>query len=262
VSDGQQQRIRDNQLILEPPPFPYIEEAETPSGKRYSIRVYSPTTASGILQGEYLSREAAAQDLQEFAIPLPGDAIRLTGTYIGVKAGDIAIISGKVGQVDAEYFITFFANAFRDTEWVDCGGGPALYIPRGNLRYTGETYLGHFWRWKDRPRADGSERYRQLVNLWEWDGDKSLGMVASIFSNGFHQRLQIQTGDLEELITRCGWTVINHIDGLTDEARTEIARLEALSYVNSKFDNNDSQGALLWWEKRLISKERALTPDM
>jgi hypothetical protein len=242
--------------------FPFVEECETPRGSRYSLRVFSPKIKSGILQGEYLTKEDATRDLKEFAIPLPGDAVRLTGSYTGCKTGGIAIINGLIGKVEGRYLITFYANAFRDSVTVDCGGGPGVFVPRGNFRFTGEKYNGFFWKWKDRPRASGGERYRQMVNLWEWDGEKDLGLVANIFSGGFHHRLQIQTEDLEELITRCGWTVTNQLEGVTDEARQEISRLESLPYVSSRFENNDAQGALLWWNKRLFSKERALTPDM
>lgn len=241
--------------------FPYVEESETPSGKRFSIRVFSPVVQEGILQGNYAKREEAERDLREFAIPLPGDAVRLTGSYIGVKPGGIAIIDGLIDKPEAEYLVMFHAQAFRDDSMVSCGGGPGLYIPLCNLRYTGKSYNGFFWKWRDRPRADGGMYFRQVVNLWDWDGSNSI-FIANIFSNGYHQRLQITTEDMEELIVRCGWTIVDGIKGLTEEGRAEIERLRAQPYVTSKFDSNDTQGAQLWWQKRLISKTPALTPDM
>src|SRR5690349_15645987 len=92
--------------------FPFVEETGAEGGKRYGIRAFSTTDTGGILQGEYPCREKAEKHLAEFAVPLPGDAVRLTGSYIGCKAGAIAMINGMVGKVEPEYQITFHANAF------------------------------------------------------------------------------------------------------------------------------------------------------
>ena len=81
-------------------------------------------------------------------------------------------------------------------------------------------------------------------------------MIGNVWSNGKHSRLRLETSDLEEFLVRCGWTAIHDIEGITDEARGEIARLEALPYIEGTETGYD------WWATRLISNEAALTPDV
>jgi len=37
-------------------------------------------------------------------------------------------------------------------------------------------------------------------------------MIAHVYAHGKHSQLKITEHDLEELIARCGWTVINDIE--------------------------------------------------
>jgi hypothetical protein len=114
--------------------------------------------------------------------PMPGDAVRLTRDWSFVKAGQIAIIGGVIGERRNEYLICFAYSAFRGpnskysedrTEFVSCSGGPAPYIPTSVLRPTGQLHNVTFWRWIDLPRADGGQNYQLDVPLWEWDGIRS-----------------------------------------------------------------------------------------
>jgi len=83
-----------------------------------------------------------------------------------------------------------------------------------------------------------------------------VAMVANVYSNGKHTRLRIAVADLEELIMRCGWAVVRDIEGLTDEAGAEVARLEAQGHVTS------CGGGAEWWSARWLSAGPCLTPDM
>ena len=87
-------------------------------------------------------------------------------------------------------------------------------------------------------------------------------MIAHVYSNGNHTRLRIAPPDLEELIMRCGWTIIEQIEGLTDEARAEIERLQGQEFVQTKFSQDDAEGARAWWTERMIDRTPCLTPDM
>jgi hypothetical protein len=89
-----------------------------------------------------------------------------------------------------------------------------------------------------------------------------VGMVAHIYSNGMHTRLRVSVTDLEELIVRRGWTIVNAIEGMTDEARAEVDRLRALEYVEG-MSTSDQFAVIDWWRSRLISAEPCgVTPDM
>jgi hypothetical protein len=85
-------------------------------------------------------------------------------------------------------------------------------------------------------------------------------MIVNVYHNGKHSCLEITTADIEEIIARCGWTVLNDAEDVTDEERTEIARLEALPYTSCA--DRTTQDALAWWNARLIFEKPALTPDM
>ena len=80
-------------------------------------------------------------------------------------------------------------------------------------------------------------------------------MIGHVWSNGRHSQLRLEVADLEEFIARCGWTVAEDIEGLTDEARREINRLEALPEI-------ECNGGRPWWEQRLIASEPTQTADM
>jgi hypothetical protein len=85
-------------------------------------------------------------------------------------------------------------------------------------------------------------------------------MFVNVYSNGKHTRLRVEVADLSELIARCGWTVTEGIENLTPEGRREIARLEALPYI--EMPDRDTESALAWWNSRVVSRAPAVTPDM
>jgi hypothetical protein len=80
-------------------------------------------------------------------------------------------------------------------------------------------------------------------------------MIANIYHNGTHTKLNIEIADLEELIARSGWTVVDGIENLSDVARAEINRLENQEYLETS-----GQG-IQWWRARLVSETPMLTPD-
>jgi hypothetical protein len=92
--------------------------------------------------------------------------------------------------------------------------------------------------------------------------DQPAPMVAHVYSNGYHTRLRITVADLEEVIMRCGWTITEQIENLTDEARAEIQRLGAQEYVQSQFSQDNPDEARAWWTTRVIDRTPCLTPDM
>jgi hypothetical protein len=97
---------------------------------------------------------------------------------------------------------------------------------------------------------DALQQYRTRI------ANGSPDMIANVYHNGKHSRLSVKVADLEDLIMRCGWTVVDQIENLTDAARQEVKRLEERGYVES------SGGGIEWWKARLISEEDSLTPDM
>lgn len=64
--------------------------------------------------------------------------------------------------------------------------------------------------------------------------------------------LRVEVGDLQELIYRCGWTVIHCIDNLTPAAQVEIDRLAQLPYIEGEF-HNKPRDAYDWWQARVIA---------
>ncbi|MEA5626880.1 hypothetical protein [Nostoc sp. UHCC 0251] len=102
-----------------------------------------------------------------------GDVIRLSKPWSTLKAGEIGIIGGLRHQViDAESIVFRNYSAFRDEQLVSCSGGPGTIRTDTKLLIpTGEKMLIWFWRWKDgRSGRDQGERYKAIVNVWEWDG--------------------------------------------------------------------------------------------
>lgn len=80
-------------------------------------------------------------------------------------------------------------------------------------------------------------------------------MIANVYHNNTHSQLKIEVADLEELIARSGWTVVENIENMTAEAREEITRLEGQEYLETS-----GQG-IEWWRVRLVSETPTLTPD-
>jgi hypothetical protein len=112
--------------------------------------------------------------------PMPGDVVRLTRDWSICKAGQLAVIEGKVGEARDDFMVNFCYSAFRgpnsiyaldQSEHVSCSGGPVPFLKPTALQPTGETIAFTFWRWKDAPRANGGEKYVLVVPVWEWDGN-------------------------------------------------------------------------------------------
>lgn len=116
-------------------------------------------------------------------VPMPGDAVRLTGEWPGgndlVKVGAVGVIGGVVGQPQAELDVCFNASAFRGKmhgrldkgpEMVSTSGGPCVFVAASCLTPTVETMPVNVWRWRDWPMAGGDERYSVVVPVWEWNG--------------------------------------------------------------------------------------------
>lgn len=121
--------------------------------------------------------------------PQPGDVVRFDGDPdfdVLIKPQARAVIDGSHFELDLDngrgpyVLICFGASAFRgpssayaedQTPYVSCSGGPAPLVAISELQLVGTTEQV-FWRWKDRPRADGGENYTLTVNLWSWGPER------------------------------------------------------------------------------------------
>ncbi|MFA5633318.1 MAG: hypothetical protein WC997_17590 [Porticoccaceae bacterium] len=116
------------------------------------------------------------------AHPEAGHAVMLAeGAQWGwgrIEPTQIGIIDGVVGVPDTEWEITFNASAFRGPgsryaknpeTVVSCSGGPGTIATfTEELEYSGRYVRVRFWRWRNRPEADGGEEYFLYVPLWYW----------------------------------------------------------------------------------------------
>ena len=131
--------------------------------------------------GPFAARYGGPAELR----PMPGDFVApgpdFTGDYWDYPRRAGGIVNGWVGHEADEYLVIFgaeSAGAFRGPSHsslgpraavsVDCSGGPAVRIPARELK-PGPNRYAHFWRWLDRPRADGHSPFRLLVPGWVWD---------------------------------------------------------------------------------------------
>lgn len=80
--------------------------------------------------------------------------------------------------------------------------------------------------------------------------------IANVYTGGFHYRLRVSAADLEELIMRCGWTVVDGLEQVGEEERQELKRLDSIGSVQS------NGSGLNWWQERLLTFEPCLTPDL
>lgn len=101
--------------------------------------------------------------------PKAGDAVILTGNYVGVNPGEIGCIGGAIAAEQGKD-ITFHPSIYRDDTHVSCGGGPGSFeLPE--LHPTGLTTELICWRFKDGvPSAGNSTTFRVEVPLWEYRG--------------------------------------------------------------------------------------------
>lgn len=112
-------------------------------------------------------------------VPMPGDAVRLSGTWCGLEAGKIGVLGGVVGHPTDDYSITFNASTFRGSRCsskgvhiVSCSGGPAtIWTPASELKPTDEKVTIRCWHWrKNFPGAHRGVSYLVEVPVWEWAG--------------------------------------------------------------------------------------------
>ena len=71
-------------------------------------------------------------------------------------------------------------------------------------------------------------------------------------NSGITTVLEIQAADLEELIARCGWTITNGLDAMTDADHAELERLRKLDSVGLPSRSTDDHRA--WWRERVIGE--------
>lgn len=65
-------------------------------------------------------------------------------------------------------------------------------------------------------------------------------------------RLKLAPADIEEAVARCGWTVLNDAEDVTDEDRAEVDRLERQGYA--QMTTGTGAEALAWWNARKIEE--------
>lgn len=143
----------------------------------YQTHLLDPTAAQpGQAYEEFFgdfSRIAADFDRAAELRPMPGDAVMLgpafEGAYWEPERRAIAVLNGTLGEPADEYLLTCRAQeggAFRSGSEVSCSGGPSFQARAADMRFLGTREV-EFWRWLDRPRAGGRDRYRLVVPLWE-----------------------------------------------------------------------------------------------
>ena len=56
-----------------------------------------------------------------------------------------------------------------DSEPEECStsGGPWESVPVADLQFVERIVSDRFWRWADRPRADGGIHYARTASVWE-----------------------------------------------------------------------------------------------
>jgi len=114
-------------------------------------------------------------------LPQAGDIVRAINDTIGIKAGELGVINGKVGSPLNIIEVTWNYSAFRgkhigdsmarpdDPIYVSCSGGPGAYIEANELVSTNDTKIVNFWKWEDLPRADGGIHFELDVPVWDWN---------------------------------------------------------------------------------------------
>lgn len=106
--------------------------------------------------------------------PMAGDAVRLTGEFMGVRPGSIGIIGGSIGKRFNDLQITFNHLTFRDDRYVECSGGPGTISTQVlDLLPTDEIVTVRCWKWRDVFAGAGcGEGYEIDVPVWEWKGER------------------------------------------------------------------------------------------
>lgn len=64
--------------------------------------------------------------------------------------------------------------------------------------------------------------------------------------------LRLAPGDIEEAFARCGWTILNTAEEVSEEDTAEVARIEAQGFAGMTPRN--SIDALAWWNARIITE--------
>lgn len=106
--------------------------------------------------------------------PRAGDIVIAT-KCISVPPGTLGVIEGSIDSPLKSTPTCFRFSAHRDINYVSASGGPVPRIELSQLKHTGYSILGNFWRWKDGISGAGrGEDYQLRVPLWEWVETPSL----------------------------------------------------------------------------------------
>lgn len=65
--------------------------------------------------------------------------------------------------------------------------------------------------------------------------------------------LEFEAADMEQIICRRGWTIVDTFHDMTDVDRAELARLQAKGTVEMEIV--PTEAAREWWRQRVINRE-------
>ncbi len=116
--------------------------------------------------------------------PEPGDLVRVVlSEWFGMERGetaqigeqDLCVDDAKVPLVPLKGLYGGRAFYGRSTAYApesepevcSTSGGPWESVPVAYLQFVERIVSYRFWRWADRPRADGGEHYARTVSVWE-----------------------------------------------------------------------------------------------
>jgi len=108
------------------------------------------------------------------ARPKGGDIIRLTSRWRwgGLDAGAEGVVQGATDQEHNGSSIIFQHSTYCDAYASSSGGPGTVWTPFTNVVATDEFKTVRYWRWKDRPRADGGVYYDRVVRVWLIAGEE------------------------------------------------------------------------------------------
>ncbi|MGB8216284.1 MAG: hypothetical protein WCE94_03190 [Candidatus Methanoperedens sp.] len=108
--------------------------------------------------------------------PMPGDLAKISNSHdCLINNRSYGVIEGIIGSKKDEYLVCFNAYSTYRDDTVSASGGPAYMINASDLMESAESVEWTFWKWKDRPRADGGVPYRTNCRVWLYDARKKNG---------------------------------------------------------------------------------------
>lgn len=77
-----------------------------------------------------------------------------------------------------------------------------------------------------------------------------LRVLVNVYRHGLHTRLAVTPKQLENVVARCGWMVVDGIENRTAAVEAELSRIEAQGYAEI------SDGSRKWWTGHTVSERQ------